>query len=423
MKHLLRISIIIAFFVSQTNAFGQNTKNVLFLGNSYTAANSLGTILESLALSANDTLTYFANTPGGYTLQGHSTNPTSQAQIQQGNWDYVVLQEQSQIPSWPIAQVVSTMFPYADSLCNQIRQANPCTKPLFFMTWGRKNGDSYNCPNWPPVCTYEGMDSLLSLRYRMAADSNDAYVSPVGAVWHYIRDNHNKINLYSSDGSHPSLAGSYAAACTFYAIIFEKDPTLITHNYGLDATKALQIRQAAKIIAFDSLAKWNVGSYLPTASFTSNFSNDTVHFENNSQYADSYLWQFGDGNTSNLFEPSHYYTQTGSYTVILESSKCDKNDTTQHSVQVIINQIIPLKNKLIIKVFPNPAQNIVNIQFDDIQQLSNMGIYSISGMLIKEFGTKSSKQFQFNIEELPLGIYLLKFTNKEQEYQYKIIKQ
>ena len=32
--------------------------------------------------------------------------------------------------------------------------------PVFFMTWGRENGDDMNCPNWPPVCTYEGVDDL-----------------------------------------------------------------------------------------------------------------------------------------------------------------------------------------------------------------------------------------------------------------------
>lgn len=75
-----------------------------------------------------------------------------------------------------------------------------------FYDLGKKEGDAGNCPFWPPVCTYSGMDSLLNLRYRMMAEDNDALLSPVGQVWHYIRDNHPEIELYNADMSHPSSA-------------------------------------------------------------------------------------------------------------------------------------------------------------------------------------------------------------------------
>jgi hypothetical protein len=39
------------------------------------------------------------------------------------------------------------------------------------------------------------------------AETNDAIVAPVGAVWNYIRQNHPEIELYNPDESHPSLIG------------------------------------------------------------------------------------------------------------------------------------------------------------------------------------------------------------------------
>ena len=192
-----RFLITFLFFISSIIVFSQKTKNVAFLGNSYTYANDLPLIISKLAQSTGDQLNYSSNTPGGYTLQGHVSNSVSTSLIQQGNWDYVVLQEQSQLPSFPISQVATDVFPYATALCNMIYQYNTCAKPLFFMTWGRKYGDNQNCSVWPPVCTYEGMDSLLNLRYRMMADSNLGYVSPVGAVWRYIRHQDSTIELYS----------------------------------------------------------------------------------------------------------------------------------------------------------------------------------------------------------------------------------
>ncbi|MCK5856491.1 MAG: T9SS type A sorting domain-containing protein, partial [Bacteroidales bacterium] len=413
----------LTFFILllNSNLFAQSTKHVLFLGNSYTAANNLASIVASLALSTNDSLVYSTNTPGGYTLQAHSTNSASLALIQQGTWDYVVLQEQSQIPSWPISQVNTDMFPYAKSLCNSIRQANPCSVPLFFMTWGRKNGDSYNCPNWPPVCTYEGMDSLLNLRYQMVADSNDAYVSPVGAVWHRIRDIHNKIELYSSDESHPSLEGSYAAACTFYTLIFQKDPSLITDNYGLDASVAQNIRLATKLIAYDSLVNWNVGKYQPVASFSTTQINDSIYFSNNSIYATSYDWQFGDGTISSQFEPVHKYTLSGNYNVTLKANKCGESDTSSHYIQVVINTLNNSTNNSY-SVYPNPIDDQINIHLSNSERLSNITIYSIDGKLIKSFSDVQGIDIKLKATDLPKGIYILSFDISEKTYQYKIVK-
>jgi PKD repeat protein len=59
----------------------------------------------------------------------------------------------------------------------------------------------------------------------------------------------------------------------------------------------------------------------PVANFTSNFSNacnPIVQFTNTSLNAiTSYLWRFGDGNTSTLQNPQHTYTTPGTYSVTL----------------------------------------------------------------------------------------------------------
>lgn len=101
-----KMKYIIVFFVliSCSIANGQSiTKRALFLGNSYTGVNNLPQMIADVTTSTGDTLIFGSNTPGGYTLQGHSTNATSLAKIAVGNWDYVVLQEQSQNPSFPIS--------------------------------------------------------------------------------------------------------------------------------------------------------------------------------------------------------------------------------------------------------------------------------------------------------------------------------
>ena len=400
---------------------GQSSKRVLFLGNSYTAVNNLPQLTASLANSAGDTLIFDVNAPGGYTLQNHVSNSTSIQKILQGNWDFVVLQEQSQKPSWPISQVITDVFPYAKALCDTIRYAGPChTKPLFFMTWGRKNGDSYNCPNWPPVCTYEGMDSLLNLRYRMMGEMNQALVAPVGAVWHYIRDNYSNIELYDADESHPSAAGSYAAACTFYALIFQKDPNLITNNYTLDQIDAVNIRMATKIIAYDSLAKWNVGKFIPEANFTYSQINDTIFFNNKSKYSASYSWDFGDGKTSSDKNPKHLYSQSGKYLVRLIATKCGKSDTTIQTLNVVINKI-DKKHKENIRVYPNPVKNFIYVKTDRKLLINKIELYTLDGRLINNWPSRNTDLLRLSVTGNKAGYYILSFSIDGKRYRNKVV--
>ena len=64
---------------------------------------------------------------------------------------------------------------------------------------------------------------------------------------------------------------------------------------------------------------------------------DPVNFVNNSLNANSFLWLFGDGNSSNLEQPSHFYAQPGTYTVTLISTDtlgCYESDSS--TVQIVI---------------------------------------------------------------------------------------
>ncbi len=127
------------------------------------------------------------------------------------------------------------------------------------MTWGRRDGDAGRCPSLPAVCTYAGMDDLTRERYMFMTQANQEVVSPVGAVWRYIRENYPSIELYDADGSHPSAAGSYAAACCFYTALFKEDPNLISYNYTLTPTVAAQIRTAARIVVYNNMETWFLG--------------------------------------------------------------------------------------------------------------------------------------------------------------------
>jgi len=325
MQPLLRSTICFVFWLSsfcaglELNA--QLKYKVLFLGNSYTYVNNLPQLVHDVALSAGDTLVFDSYTIGGYQLIDHASDPASLAKIAAGGWDYVVLQGQSQEPITHISQFMSG----GSGLYNQVKQYNPCAVVMPYMTWGRKNGDSSNCGAFPVMCTYQGMDTGLKARYLTLTASVNGEVSPVSVVWRYLRQYHPGIELYQADESHPSLAGSYAAACCFYASLFKKDPTSITFNPGLTASDAAIIRNAAKTQVFDSLHLWNFKK-LPVSTFGYQIGQGTNEIIFNPLYQgvqQNYLWDFGDGTTSSTLNPTHSYAADGTYTVMLTTSNCN----------------------------------------------------------------------------------------------------
>lgn len=333
MNRLLSIVFILRLF---TSAEAQTTR-VLFIGNSYTSVNDLPEMTRQLALSMGDTLIVASSSPGGYTFQQHTANAATQGLIDQGNWDFVVLQEQSQLPSFPPAQVAAQCLPYAVQLVGQVRAASPCAEAVFYMTWGRQNGDAQNCASWPPVCTYEGMQQQLRVSYLQMAQDNSAECAPAGMAWKRVRAEYPALNLYGSDGSHPSVAGTYLVASTLYSTFFRSSTVGATFTSSLDAATALTLQQVASSVVLDSLGTWNIGVNDPVAQPQhTDLGGGQVQFSQSSTGATAHFWNLGDGSSSTESSFTHTYAANGNYVVMyVATDDCGRTDTSTFTVQVL----------------------------------------------------------------------------------------
>lgn len=417
MKRYIYISLFILFTVTLQ---GQVSKKVLFLGNSYTAYNNLPLLVNNMATSTGNVLTYDSNTPGGYRFLNHATNATTLNKINAENWDYVVLQGQSQETSFSQTQMQNEVYPHVATLCNNIRANNTCSKPLFYMTWGRENGDANNCGGLPWVCTYTGMDDVIRATYTDLANVNEAEVSPVGAVWRFLRENHPEIDLYSGDGSHPSLTGSYAAAVTFYTMIYKLDPTLITWNSSLSDATASTIKLATKTVVFDAITNWDFTN-LANADFTLTNTNGAVTFSNTPNL-DNYFWNFGDGITTTTSNPTHTYTANGDYTVSLTVTKCGETNTSTQIVTINNLSTIAFSLAPVITLYPIPTKNKLNISLKTLTESATIKIYDTAGkeVLQKEINVKDT--IEINTASLKTGLYILQLITNDKIYTEKILK-
>jgi len=184
---------------------------VLFVGNSFTAANDMTGMITRLAASAPGSrcpVLAVQYTPGGSTLADALKDPRVTQLIRSERWDAVVLQDQSQLPSLPDWRA-SEMLPSVGQLDALIRADGAL--PMLFETWGYRNGDSMNFPDGD---TYAAMQHRLRDGYAIAGRVNHSPVAPVGDAWQLALAHDRSLSPWSADDKHPSTLGSYLAAAT-----------------------------------------------------------------------------------------------------------------------------------------------------------------------------------------------------------------
>jgi hypothetical protein len=194
---------------------------VLFVGNSYTYYNNLPEVFEQLARAGHrPDVEARMVTAGGATLRDLWQKGEALRALHGARWSHVVLQEQSTLgidyvlDGKPRVTSDEAFRPWALRWAEEVAKAGATA--TFYLTWARRDTPDDQ--------------AALNRAYMRAAREGRAAVAPVGLAWARVRAQNPSLQLFDDDGSHPSPAGTYLAACALYASIFDRDPT------GLPAT-------------------------------------------------------------------------------------------------------------------------------------------------------------------------------------------
>ena len=160
---------------------------------------------------------------------------------------------------------------------------------------------------------------------------------------------------------------------------------------------------------------------LASADFDVNTGNGAYHFTNMSVGATSYLWDFGDGQTSTETDPVHTYEISGSYPVTLIAyGPCDADTFTNTIVGA--NEPSWLTQ---FKLFPNPNTGVFSLEINgEPQDELSVSFFHSTGQLIErqtfDFQT-GTLQRRFEFGDLPSGIYLLQIQAKGEAKYVKVV--
>ena len=204
---------------------------ILFVGNSYTAGRGgMGDLVQRMAAEHGIDVEVEQVTGGGYTLYDHWLNSLgTRDRIAAGNWDWVVLQEQSQTPFL----ATDFFFTHARLLDEEIRAVGART--MFFLTWARE---------WAPETQIELDDAYCSI-----ASELGAAVATVGMAWASAREQDTDIALHGGDGSHQGPLGQYLAGLIFHRELWGASLSGLSHDVSphlsVSAADAAFLQQVA----------------------------------------------------------------------------------------------------------------------------------------------------------------------------------
>src|ERR1700760_1357797 len=142
-------------------------------------------------------------------------------------FDAAVMMDCSQCPIHP--KLKSVFTEYAKKDADIVRSHG--TRPIFFMSWAYADRPE--------------MTAQLAEAYTAAGNANDALVIPAGLAFARAREKQPELNLYAPDKRHPSLAGTYLAACTTFAALTGRSPVGNSYHADIDQPTAKMLQQIA----------------------------------------------------------------------------------------------------------------------------------------------------------------------------------
>jgi hypothetical protein len=211
-RRLLRIApfliliLLLIFFACATRdgaAVSNPSAQVLFIGNSYTYLNGG---LDVMLSQIDPSISTERIAGAGYRLQDHWNDRHALDRIRTKKWTHVVLQEQSQLPVVSAAEYME----FAGKFSSEIRLKG--AEVILLMTWERPDSISYGV-------TTENMAN----RINEAGRALKVKVAPAGLAFARSLEQKPDLTLYTTDG-HPTIHGSYLAACVLYKVITGKSP-------------------------------------------------------------------------------------------------------------------------------------------------------------------------------------------------------
>ena len=168
----------------------------------------------------------------------------------------------------------------------------------------------------------------------------------------------------------------------------------------------------------------------PNASFTKDLAapttDDVITFTDQSTGATAWFWNFDDGTTSSVQNPTHQYSNGGAYEVVLQVTNAEGCADIAILAIDVVTGIDPDALLGGVGVFPNPALNVLNVKVEnELMGNVSLQLFDLAGAEVKaaSFGKAGQKSnVQLDLAGLEKGIYILHVSQGGKRNVFKVLK-
>jgi len=216
-------------------------RSILIVGNSRTSTNNMPRMLRRIADSAGSPTKFQVETStrGAYTFKRHYNDPRTR-RLLAAEWDDVILQAESGAQIYPLWN--ANFLKYGAKLAGV---TNPNARhPRLLVGWAYDPG-LYTDPSYNTVgYTRSNHLALINSEHRKLARNAGLSLIDLSGLWESVRKSHPSIRL-TSDGNHPTSAGTYLYALGVYSTLSNSPVAAVTYTpEGLPERHARALRQA-----------------------------------------------------------------------------------------------------------------------------------------------------------------------------------
>ena len=199
-------------------------------------------------------------------------------------------------------------------------------------------------------------------------------------------------------------------------------PTMVTSQTGL---YWVEVIDAQGCVDRDSISlTFATSAQPPNAAYSYSLAVWTANFTSGATgSAITYFWDFGDGGTSTLINPTHTFPGNGTYRVcLIVTDDCNRADTVCRNISVVYVGNEAIEEEISVLLYPNPSSGDLSVWFQSPEN-GTMKIISVIGREVVQEILYSGRINEFDFQSISTGVYIIEIESDGKKRVQKWVKE